>query len=260
MVATLFGRKSTNVSWYSRVSSYQLTAQSRRSRHALVAIWVALWGCLVVAQTPARPTAAAELKRVAVENEKRLNDCSAYPDQTTSSYVLPWKSNASHRIWRTSDHFRRGNGGVGLYAIDIEMPTGTEVVTSREGVVIAVRDNFYDGNGKEPQENYILIQHDDGTIARYLRLTHRGVLVKVGHQVAQGQVIGLSGNTGETGGPHLHFDVQQCGPNLPPNDNALPCGQTLPVTFRNTRPHACGLVPSQVYRAEKDPALQRRAP
>jgi hypothetical protein len=34
------------------------------------------------------------------------------------------------------------------------------------------------------------------------------------------------------------MDVQACGPNLPARYNAMPCGQTLPLSFRNTRPHA----------------------
>lgn len=88
--------------------------------------------------------------------------------------------------------------------------------------------------------------------AQFIHLTHNGVLVNEGDRVKQGQVIALSGNTGDTGGgAHLHLDVQQCGPNLPPNYNQLPCGQTLPIVFRNTRPHACGLVSNERYRAEK---------
>ncbi|MEO5721363.1 MAG: hypothetical protein ABIR71_07835, partial [Chthoniobacterales bacterium] len=57
------------------------------------------------------------------------------------------------------------------------------------------------------------------------------------------------GNSGQSGGPHLHFDVQKCGPNLPPNYNQAPCGQTLPVTFRDTGAHPCGLTPNESYRA-----------
>jgi murein DD-endopeptidase MepM/ murein hydrolase activator NlpD len=204
----------------------------------------------IVAQARQQGPSQITSKQAAAENDKRLGECSAYPSQSASEYVLPWKPGATHRVQRTSAHFRRNNGGVGLYALDIEMPTGTEVVAARAGEVVAVRDTYYDGNGKDLQENFVFIQHDDGTIGRYFRLTHRGVLVRVGKWVEQGQTIALSGNTGETAPPHLHFDVQQCGPNLPPDFNKLPCGQTLPVTFRNSRSHACGLVPGQTYRAE----------
>ena len=64
-----------------------------------------------------------------------------------------------------------------------------------------------------------------------------------------GQLIARSGNTGQTAEPHLHFDVQRCGPNLPPGYNQLPCGWTVPVTFRNTAPERCGLTPGRFYRA-----------
>ena len=55
--------------------------------------------------------------------------------------------------------------------------------------------------------NYIKIQHVDGTIANYFRLTDNGVLVSAGDLIAQGTPIALSGKTGARG-PHLHFEVQ----------------------------------------------------
>jgi murein DD-endopeptidase MepM/ murein hydrolase activator NlpD len=202
------------------------------------------------AQAPPQASPQISSKQAALQNDRKRSDCFAYPSQPASEYVLPWKPGTTQRVRRTSAHFQRNNGGVGLYALDIDMPTGTEIVAARAGEVVAVRDTYYDGNGKDLQENFVFIQHEDGTIGRYFRLTHRGVLVRVGTWVEQGQTIALSGNTGETATPHLHFDVQQCGPNLPPDFNKLPCGQTLPLTFRNARSHACGLVPGQTYRAE----------
>ena len=56
--------------------------------------------------------------------------------------------------------------------------------------------------------NYVRILHDDGTMGLYAHLRPEGVLVRVGQRVRQGQQIGLSGNTGFTSGPHLHFAVQ----------------------------------------------------
>mgnify|MGYP000197477343 CR=1 FL=1 len=104
-----------------------------------------------------------------------------------------------------------------------------------------------DGNNIDLQENYVFIQHQDGSVARYFHLTHNGALVEEGDKVNTGDVIALSGNTGQSGGPHLHFDVQQCGPNLPPHYNQLPCGQTVPISFKNTRFHHCGLKSGESY-------------
>lgn len=178
-----------------------------------------------------------------------MNDCGIYPDQTASPYVLPYPAGAEHLVWRTTSHYTPGNRGVGLYAIDFQMPIGSPVAAARSGVVIAVREQFPDNNNTDLEENYVMVRHADSTVARYLHLTRNGALVDEGDSVAAGQVIARSGNSGQSGGSHLHFDVQQCGPNLPPRYNQLPCGRTLPVSFRNTRPHACGLAPQERYRS-----------
>ncbi len=176
-------------------------------------------------------------------------DCTVYTAQKTSLYVLPFEVGKSFEIWRTTEHYARGNGGVGLYAIDFKMPIGTRVTAAREGEVVVARGEFFDGNGEDLKENFVFIRHADGSIARYFHLTHDGALVKVGDKIKQGQVIGLSGNTGQSAGPHLHFDVQQCGPNLPPNYNQYPCGQTVPVIFRNTEEYSCNLASGKTYKA-----------
>lgn len=176
---------------------------------------------------------------------------SAYPPGERSAYILPFERGVTSLVWRTTSHYTPGNGGVGLYAIDFALPIGTPLVAARAGIVVAVRDTFADGNGRDLEENYVMVRHTDSTVARYLHLTRGGVLVAVGDRVIQGQRVARSGNTGQTGGPHLHFDVQRCGPNLPPRYNALPCGMTVPVTFRGAGPNACGLEAGRRY-ARKD--------
>jgi murein DD-endopeptidase MepM/ murein hydrolase activator NlpD len=172
---------------------------------------------------------------------------SVFPSSETSDYILPFKRGKARLVWRTTSHFNPGNGGVGLYAIDFEMPIGTPLIAARAGKVAAVQDSFPDGNDKDLEENFVMVQHADATVARYIHLKKGGVLVAPGAEVQQGQKIALSGNTGQTGGPHLHFDVQKCGPNLPPKYNALPCGMTVPLTFRNVGANVCGLLPGQRY-------------
>ena len=57
------------------------------------------------------------------------------------------------------------------------------------------------------------IEHPDGTVAFYAHLMQESVVVGVGQQVARGELIALSGNSGATGGlPHLHFGVYQGWP------------------------------------------------
>jgi murein DD-endopeptidase MepM/ murein hydrolase activator NlpD len=170
-----------------------------------------------------------------------LVEQAVFPESKTSAYILPFEAGTARLVWRTTSHFTSGNGGVGLYAIDFKMPIGTPLLAARAGTVVAIQDRFPDGNNKDLEENFVMVRHDDGTIARYIHLKKGSVLVAMGEEVRQGQRIALSGNTGQTGGPHLHFDVQQCGPNLPPKYNALPCGMTVPITFRNGGENVCGL-------------------
>lgn len=176
-------------------------------------------------------------------------DCAVYPDQQNSPYLLPYQTGEAFPVVVSTGHYRAANQGVGLYAIDFNMPIGTKIVASRAGEVVAVREEFHDGNGKDLEENYVFIRHSDGTIARYFHLTHNGALVSEGDNVKAGDLIAISGDTGQTGSHHLHFDVQTCGPNLPPNYNQQPCGQTLPVTFKNTASHSCGLEVGITYKA-----------
>ena len=56
--------------------------------------------------------------------------------------------------------------------------------------------------------NLIRIVHDDGSMAIYAHLRENGAMVRVGQRVSLGQLIGYSGNTGFSSGPHLHFCVQ----------------------------------------------------
>ena len=127
------------------------------------------------------------------------------------------------------------------------MPVRTLVHAARGGVVISIEERFTDGNSDPDDENRIFVQHSDGTVARYYHLTRWGAAVKLGQTVAQGEVIGLSGNTGGSVAPSLHFDVvrQSCG-----DEYFGPNCETVPVTFRNTRPHPNGLQEAERYHAE----------
>jgi murein DD-endopeptidase MepM/ murein hydrolase activator NlpD len=97
----------------------------------------------------------------------------------------------------------------------------------------------------------VFIEHVDGTVGRYFHLTRSGADVSVGQQVASGQRIGRSGNSGNSSAPHLHFDVveRRCAAPWPEGPYSDPCHNTLPISFRNTRPQACGLQSGAQYTA-----------
>jgi murein DD-endopeptidase MepM/ murein hydrolase activator NlpD len=97
-------------------------------------------------------------------------------------------------------------------ALDFKMRTGTKFSAARDGIVIEVIQNFDRGgigNRFLPRGNHIGILHDDGTIGYYWHLKQNGSLVNVFDTVKTGQVIGLSGNTGFSLFPHLHFEVRR---------------------------------------------------
>ena len=83
--------------------------------------------------------------------------------------------------------------------IDIGVPTGTSVTASCAGTVSVA--GWQGGYG-----NLVCIRHDDGRETRYGHLSR--IEVRVGQYVQQGQRIALSGNTGNSTGPHLHFEIR----------------------------------------------------
>lgn len=83
--------------------------------------------------------------------------------------------------------------------VDWATPTGTAVMASCGGTV--TKAGWGSGYGY-----VVYIQHEDGRETRYGHLSK--VLVSVGQKVTQGQKIALSGNTGVSTGPHLHFEIR----------------------------------------------------
>lgn len=99
-------------------------------------------------------------------------------------------------------------------SFDFKMAKGSKVCAVRDGLVTAIKSDSDKGGFKDEyldDGNHIVIQHADGSIAQYWHLEKDGVVVNVGDSVTQGQIIGLSGNTGDSAFPHLHF--QLIGPN-----------------------------------------------
>jgi len=93
-------------------------------------------------------------------------------------------------------------------ALDFKMPEGTNVLAAREGYVIELKQDSNTGCPDKScvnQGNYIKVIHSDGTIAEYYHIRMNGAKVKFGDKVEKGQSIALSGNTGWSTGPHLHF-------------------------------------------------------
>ena len=124
-------------------------------------------------------------------------------------YSLPYAPGRSYRVLQGYGA-RFSHKGLEEFAVDFDMPEGTPVHAARGGIVARVEESntrgcWEDGCGR--YANYVVVLHNDGTTGEYYHLKEGGALVDVGDSVAQGQLIGLSGNTGHTTMPHLHFAV-----------------------------------------------------
>lgn len=124
-------------------------------------------------------------------------------------YALPYATDRSYRVLQGYGS-RFSHKGLEEFAVDFDMPEGTPVHAARGGIVARIeeahtRGCWEDGCGR--YANYIVILHEDGTTGEYYHLKKDGALVEIGDKVTRGQLVGLSGNTGHTTMPHLHFAV-----------------------------------------------------
>ncbi|MGX1756746.1 M23 family metallopeptidase [Streptomyces lydicus] len=154
-------------------------------------------GSTVTAQADAQAKSAAAAKAAAV---KAKQDAAKAVDawvKPVDNYTLgePFGIAGSH--WA---HKHSGQ--------DFVVPTGTAVKAVHKGTV--VKAGPWGGGDGPAYGNAIVIQHDNGTYTQYAHLSQ--IQVRVGQQVGAGQQIGLSGSTGNSTGPHLHFEVRT-GPN-----------------------------------------------
>jgi len=121
-------------------------------------------------------------------------------------------STVGMRIDPIDGKLRQHNG------IDIAIPEGTPVTPVAPGVVVY--------SGQRPGYGYtVLVEHPNGMISLY---GHNSRLEAIqGQSVDRNTVIALSGNTGRSTGPHLHFEAWQAGTNVTP---AFMPGSTMPLS------------------------------
>ncbi|QIR14240.1 peptidoglycan DD-metalloendopeptidase family protein [Shewanella aestuarii] len=102
---------------------------------------------------------------------------------------------------------------------DFATPVGTAVVAPGDGVVTMVANHAFAGK-------YIVIEHDNKVRTRYLHLS--SFKVRKGQRVKRGQLIALSGNTGASTGPHLHYEFHVNGRPVDPMKANIAEAKTLP--------------------------------
>lgn len=158
-------------------------------------------------------------------------DClSEFGDPGESPYVLPYPAGVSRTLTQGYCPPNPTWGHNNWFAYDFDTANGDTLVASRAGRVFAIRENQPNIGGVCGQnaENFVFIEHDDGTIMTYVHLLPNGALVHLNQQVKQGQPIGLSGNSGCSAGPHVHVALFR-------DRTSFNRQSTLPFNYSNAR-------------------------
>ena len=162
-----------------------------------------------------------------LRKEVKLLQKGIIKDDSSYVYALPYENNTSH--WLIQGYFSRFSHKERA-ALDFKMKRGTKILAARDGIVVRVKEDGNKGglNKKyRPYGNNIVIQHADGSRAGYWHFQYNGAMVNVGDSVKKGQVIALSGKTGYTALPHLHFLVWTFG--------SSGNWQQIPTRFQTTK-------------------------
>lgn len=139
-----------------------------------------------------------------------VGESSAKHDNYT--YHFPFASGLKHRITQAFHGRFSHNHQGSRYAVDIAAQVGTLIVAAREGTVMFVKDDYHMGGRDRyflDKANVVMVMHSDGTYAVYAHILLGSAKVKVGDEVQVGQVLAMSGSSGFSTGPHLHFVIRR---------------------------------------------------
>lgn len=148
-------------------------------------------------------------KRIASEYHEAMKIYRTTTDERywSDPFTLPMKSKITSlygtaRVFNeTLKSFHSGT--------DFRAAVGTKVNAVNDGVVVLAKDRYYAGGS-------VLLDHGEGVYSCYYHLS--GIPVKIGQQIKQGELIGLSGQSGRVTGPHLHFAFMVQGVQVDPLD------------------------------------------
>ncbi|MEV5340205.1 M23 family metallopeptidase [Streptomyces sp. NPDC052676] len=174
---------------FPRVTSRSSRTAQLRTRAAVMAAGLgasAVLGAGVAAAAPSSAPAAVTAKAAAAKK--------------AAGWVAPVKG-----YTKTASFAQNGARWQSTHSgQDFAVPTGTKVVAAHGGTVVKAGGN---GAGDGPAYGYaVVIKHGNGTYSQYAHLSK--INVRAGQIVKTGQQIALSGNTGNSSGPHLHFEIR----------------------------------------------------
>ncbi len=151
-----------------------------------------------------RPDLASLRSAQTVTTTMRLPETAARPAaEGTSETQTPWPYGDGQFIWPVRGGVISQGYRAGHRAIDIAAPIGTPVYAADSGIVIK------SGYSKDGYGGRVIIDHQIDYVTLYAHLTQ--ALVQEGDVVQKGQVIGYVGSTGNSTGPHIHFELRDFG-------------------------------------------------
>ena len=161
------------------------------------------------AEQEARERAEREKQQQNQSKQPGQSKTPVMPEQTEKGYR--WPLGVSGTITSYFGYRNKPTDGASTYhkGIDISVPVGTAVLAARTGTVVTAAYSASAGN-------YIALYHGNGAYSYYMHCS--SLSVGVGEKVSAGQQVALSGNTGISTGPHLHFAIYANGVYVNPLD------------------------------------------
>lgn len=158
------------------------------------------------------PDGSRELRNWAADLQTAARGANTGTGGGNATNVCGGGAVASGFGWPADSHSLSGNVyGPGHLGIDIDAPEGSNVYAAGTGVVTMAQGGWNYGYG-----NVVQIDHGNGYVTIYAHLST--IYVTQCQTVGQGTVVGLSGNTGNSFGAHLHFEIRIGGSNINPYD------------------------------------------
>ena len=123
----------------------------------------------------------------------------------SKSFIIPLTSKITSNFGKA----RVYNGSLKGYhsGTDFRAKVGTPLIACNDGVVVLAKDRFYSGGS-------VIVDHGQGVYSCYYHMSKFDV--KKGSEVKQGELLGLSGDSGRVTGPHLHFSFRVGGEQVDP--------------------------------------------
>lgn len=197
------GFKSPTQNMKNRINKIKGEKLMKRSHIILSGICILLAGLFLLPMAgKTEKTATAQAETIAQDDFTQLAINTAQEMQPATKMTFKKPLEQYTITAQFGAEFMFNNNKIKHKGIDLKAPRGTNTFAAANGIVTTAEENYTDGKG---YGKYIVIQHDNGFKTLYAHLDK--ITIQNNTPVEAGQVIGQVGNTGQSTGPHLHFEL-----------------------------------------------------